>query len=188
MDFSCKDYLVRCIRREDLFFEPYPIMPTRISINPYRHVAYHEIIGGAGTAYPCSVVARCFDDLYDHELFVDNDHHAAMDALTNHMWRGILPGDTRFYSPYSGEYVYFLELVDDVMSMYEMAVNFFDLTDSEEENVEPEAVINLYDRPFPRNIGAFRLIPGFDVMNDATWDTDTTLNTTQTSGEDSMEQ
>ena len=141
------------------FFEP---MPTLQRV-PIRHdddgtpVYHDEVIGSSGRAYPCAVIYKCIDDVLDHELITYDQSVHQGQAVADHQYSGILPGSRRFYSPYSGEYVYFVELLDDYIEMYTMAMNFWDLTDSEEENEDPMQVDDLWARPFPTNIGAFRL-------------------------------
>jgi len=162
--------------------------------NPYARIRHHEVLGSNGRSYPCRIVWTCINDLYRHQLLTRDDHDRQISALQDHMYRGTLPGDTRFYSVYSGEHVYWVELVDDLMEMYTMAVNFWDLTDSDEENHEPmidhDVPRDLYAVPFPTNIGAFRLhmqaMMAMDIEEDGI-DTDETLNTTQSTAESTTE-
>lgn len=152
-------------RRNNLFFEPFAVMPTRIIVNPYRAVRYDRVPGVGGRFYPCDLVAKCIDDLFDHGFLSNEQHHASMGALTRHMYDGELPGDTLFYTPYSGECVYFLEFCDDLMNMLEMAIHFRDDMPLDDPLGEVD-----WERSalgdFPVNIGAFRLNPNWDFLVD----------------------
>ena len=178
------------------FFEPMP--PSRHAFRAILElpVINHEVIGASGRSYPVGIIGQGIDDLYDNDLLTYDDHHSAIEALQNHMRRGIMPGLTRFYSVYSGERVYFTEMVDDVAEMYTLAMNFWDLTDDESENEEPDGVTDLWTGPFrASNIGAMRMYNSPDtvvvsmrVFHDALdRSTDETDDTTMESGENTTE-
>lgn len=149
MSFTELDY-----DTEGYFIRRFTIMPV-----PFNEpsITFNYVIGASGNDYPCRTLRMCFYDLRRHGYIYDDDLEQCIDALHNHQFRGIMPGTQRFWSIFSDEWVYFTELVDDVMAMYRLAVNFADLTDDEDEENHNPQEIDLYEVPFPEDIGRFRL-------------------------------
>ncbi|UNI72592.1 MAG: hypothetical protein [Avonheates virus Gas_1078] len=154
-------------------FEPAPIMPRLVSNDFLQRLDALNFTLPNGDWVPCKIAHECMRDLYHYGHLDDIMYTEWSDALQDYVYHGIMPGQDRFYSVYTSEYVYFLEMIGDTMEMFNLAMNFWDLTD-DEEWLDPAEVVmrdeDLYARPFPTNIGGFRLIPDRDC--------DTTLNTT----------
>lgn len=112
------------------------------------------ITGKSGKAYSCALLRHCFIDLFRHGHIGTCEMDIYMDALSAHVNDGILPGDTRFFSVMTGSSVYWTTMIDDVMNMYELALNFWELSDSEDE----QAVMVSEPITFPDNIGVFRML------------------------------
>lgn len=75
---------------------------------------------------------------------------------------GAMPGLQRFRSPFTNEMVYFVHLLDDLLEMWQIASNWADLTDDEDdqESLTGEEDIDLY-RPWPHDIGRVCLFARF---------------------------
>ena len=120
------------------------------------------VIGASGNEYACYLMRRCFSDLFHHGHYSINEYEMQIEALDDHMFRGILPGDRKFFSVMDNKTKYWPEMIDDVHDMYLLAVNFFDETSDEDED-SPISVVDLFERDFPVNIGVFRQLgPDFE--------------------------
>lgn len=107
------------------------------------------------------------------------------------MFDGELPGDRRFYSAFSGDSVYWPQLMDELHEMFVTSTNWMDLTDSEDDGSVHVNDENLYSEPYPTNIGAFRIYFPFhrfdiDPVRDDGADGDTEM--TQSTAESTAEQ
>ena len=153
-------------------------MPTLQVVRNGGHLFYDT----HGRSISESHLQYAAHDLCRHRHLSHGDRAAIMGAIIDATERNTLPGFTRFYSPYSGEHVFWPELIGDIIEMWTMAVNFMDLTDSEDEDDDIMRDIDIWARPYPDNIGVFRL----------SWDhpmnySDTVTENTTDSGESTTE-
>ena len=161
-----------------LFHEELTILKMEEVVHNGTCVQVHNTITDInGRVHSCSLVRRCFIDLYHHRHLCELDFYKIIDSLNGHQFYGMLPGMKRFFSVMSNSQVFWCTLVAETMQMYMLAFNFFDVTDSDDEEDSPTGVIELFDNEFPDNIGVFRNIGAYWDEND----TDETLNTTQSS-------
>lgn len=132
--------------------------------NPYR-IKHGVVLDANGYAWCVNTMRKCIQDLYDHDMLTRFEYERQIGALQNHVYHGILPGNLLYYSVYSGEMVRWGELVGDTMGMYVTACNWADLEEDGEDARDEGMSVDLYWRPFPTNIGVFRLY-GTDPVYD----------------------
>ena len=140
-------------------------MYSMVSSMSLNQVRYHHVVGFTGQAYPVHCVRSCAMDLYHHGHVSRDNLDSQLRALNDHAFNGIMPGDRQFFSYYSRQWMTFVHWIDELIVMYTMAVNWQDVTDDEEDD-GIEIVIDLYDVPFPTNIGVFSMFNTRDVSRE----------------------
>lgn len=139
------------------FFEPLFTMPTP-RFTPQLATTH------SGRNVDFAILSYALQDLFDFGYLHLQEYAVSMDWLRSYQEGGALPGDRRFYCPWSGEMVYFLQFLDGLFELYVMAKNSEDLTDTENEDPNPEDDdfddIDIWF-PWPINIGRYGLGPTF---------------------------
>ena len=115
-----------------------------------------------GNGISCDMLDRCVYDLIIHEHISHEQAYDIARAMNECADHGVLPGMDRFYSPWSRTLVMWPRFISDIIALYTLAVNFADMTDSEEENTDPNSVIDLWEAEFPTNIGIFSPVYGME--------------------------
>lgn len=100
----------------------------------------------------CTFLSRAVGDLFHHGFMTLHDTNEFLEALEEHYYRGVLPGQRRFFSVYSGEYEYFLVVCKQTLDVLLSSVSFFRDLDLNVREERARAYRHLIAN-FPRNIG-----------------------------------
>jgi len=93
-----------------------------------------EAVSAQGRTIPFPVLGYILNDLRDHDHISVAEYERMVYWINSYMEGGALPGNERFVSPFTKEVVTFPWLIEDLIEMWQIASNWIDLTDDEDEN------------------------------------------------------
>ena len=123
--------------------------------NPYALVRNTTVTSRTGRVVPICRMREAIIDLCHHGHITTADREEQLIALREAEIDDWLPGFKMFYSCFIGKYVLWPKLVDHVMDMYEIAVQWT-LDDDDGSVSDPMPLIDYWKFTVPRNIGMFR--------------------------------
>lgn len=131
---------------------------------PSAVLIHHDVIPSAnGIPVETSLLHQINNDLFEFGWHSLLEHEKLNYWLRQYETGGAMPGTMTFRSVYTGEWVGFLFLIDDLYNMYNLAANWYDITEDEESDhpsdEEDDWVVVLTPN-FPANLGRFNMDPG----------------------------